>query len=169
MRIPGFRDRTDTTTTTRVDPVSGDTVRVVDHDSARVHETRNVSAGAAGPTGTYAAAGGITLKELQQETHEAYKRGKRDERSERVSHPILTILVVLLAILGLVLGVLALRERSFEGAGAIFDRWVGLAAIEAREAGVQVQDAAGEAAQDTGAALQSTGESVERDAEAARP
>ena len=172
MRIPGFTDRS-RTTTTRVDPLGGDTVRThetirpaattVHHEGVVRHETVRDHGDAHAPTGAYAA--GITLQDLQRETHDAYKRGRRDERADRVGHPILTILVVLLAILGLALGVLALRERSFQGAGRVFDGWVGFAAEDAREVGRQAQDVAGEAAQDTGAALQSAGESAERTAE----
>ncbi len=170
MRIPGFgdRDRDRTTTHTTVDPVTGDRVRHVDTVHTHEHPAfAGPTVGRATPV-TDGHTGGITAKELQRETHDAYERGRKDERKARQNHPILTILVVLLAILGITLGFLALRERSFEGAGRVFDRWVGLAAVEAQQVGRTAQDAAGEAAQDAGTAIQSTGETVERDAEANR-
>jgi hypothetical protein len=163
MKIPGRHDQTTTTT----DPLTGerlhgtDTVRPATiHDTATLSQTH--SAAAAAP------AGAITAKELQKEIHDAYERGKRDQRKAQKSHPLLTILIVLLAILGVAVGVLALREGSFSGAGEVLDRGTATAADEAREAAVEAQDAAGEATQDAGAALQSTGQNVERDAEAAQ-
>lgn len=180
MRIPGFgdRDSSQRTTTTTVDPATGDRVHHVDERVRHVdtlHGTRERTAFTDATPGDRQGrptvdptAGAITARELQRETHDAYERGRKDERKARQNHPILTILVVLLAILGLTLGFLALRERSFEGAGRVFDRWVGFAAVEAQQTGRVAQDAAGEAAQDAGAAVQATGATVERDAEANR-
>ena len=172
MKIPGFGDRT-THETTTVDPVTGDTV-IRTGDTVRttptgdvvrtttVHDTGHVRGA------TAATDGALTAKELQREVRDAYERGKRDQRKAQKNHPLLTLLIVLLAVLGVAVGVLALREGSFSGAGQVLDRGTSTARVEAREAALDAKDAAGEATQDAGAALQSTGADVEADAEAAK-
>ena len=167
MRIPGFGDRKETATRTTTEPLAGDRVRHVETVHA-THE-RPAFAGTTQPAGaTVVHDTGVSARDLQRETHEAYERGRKDERKARQNHPILTIVVVLFALLGIVLAVLAIRERSFEGAGRVFDGWMGRTAVEAQQVGRTAQDAAGEAAQDAGTALQTTGQTVERDAEANR-
>lgn len=168
MKVPGFGDRTTTNTTT--DPLTGETlIRAGDAThTTRVHEetvpissSTTVRETASAPVG-----GALTAKELQREVNDAYERGKRDQRKAQKNHPLLTLLIVLLAVLGVAVGVLALQQGSFSGAGRVLDRGTATAAEEAREAAVDAKDAAGEATQDAGAAIQSTGEAVERDAEA---
>lgn len=165
MRIPGFPDRTDTTTVT---PLTATTAA-----PATVHSTAALG-GAAHPLNqtiheTHVVHDRDRAGDRDRLAHEVdkaekagYQRGLRDGVRARRNNPILMILVLLLAVFGVAVGVLAALEGSFAGGGARVDRGLGVAAVEARDTG-------GELAQDAGAALQREGAAVERSAEAARP
>ena len=155
MKIPGFRERT--TTTTAYDPTGGDTVRATDTTRSTVVQD--------GVRPAVAADGVVSAKELQRELHTAYERGKRDQRAASKGNPILTLVVVLFALLGVAFAVLAAANGSFREAGETFDGYMAGLRGEAAEAKLEVQDAAGETAQDVGAAIQDRGAEVERAAE----
>ena len=162
MRFPGFRDRHTPVTTAAdgrtvagaaayADPALHPDVRTVAHERDRLALERDRAAHDRERA----------VNDVERAEKAAYQRGLRDGVRAKRNNPILTILVLILAIFGVVVGVFAIMEGSFQGGGARVDRTLGVAAVEARDSG-------GELAQDAGQALQTAGAEVERDAEAAR-
>jgi hypothetical protein len=159
MRFPGFRDRTPTTTTTGLTPGVG-AAAVPDNSYANINQAAATREAVHDARDARRDADRYAI-EAEKRAKAEYQRGLRDGVRAKRNNPILTILVLLLALLGIAIGVLAIREGSFAGAGQVLDRSAGVAAVEARDTG-------GELAQDAGQTLQSAGAAAERDAEAAR-
>jgi hypothetical protein len=104
------------------------------------------------------------LKVADRERRRAYDAGRADERTRhrRHGHPVLATVVLLLAIVGVLWLVLAWREGSFAGGGAVVDQKLVQSAAPGKAALRNAADRSGDGLQNAGKALERQGDKLKK-------